>query len=292
MNNPNHRPRRSCLYMPASNERALEKAQTLSADTIIFDLEDAVSPEAKETARDNAGAALQSGNYGNRELVVRINAVDTPWFIEDLRQACLNKADAVLVPKVQTPEDIRKISEMMDELEASPDTKFWAMIEMPLAILNIADIAKQAASGRLTTFVMGFNDLAKEMKAEQDRQLFTPAMAQTIMAARAYDLNVIDSVYNDFKDPDGLAVECEQARTFGFDGKSLIHPSQIEIANRAFAPDANKIKEAKAIIDAFDEPANRGKGVIVVDGKMTELLHLDQAKQTVAMADAIAALKG
>lgn len=291
MNIPNHRPRRSCLYMPASNERALEKAQTLFADTIIFDLEDAVSPEAKEKARDNAGTALQSGSYGDRELVVRINAVDTPWFIEDLRQACLNKADAVLVPKVQTPEDIRKISEMMDELEASPDTKFWAMIEMPLAILNIANIAKQAASSRLTTFVMGFNDLAKEMKAEQDRQLFTPAMAQTIMAARAYDLNVIDSVYNDFKDPDGLAAECEQARTFGFDGKSLIHPSQIEIANRAFAPDANKIKEAKAIIDAFDDPANLGKGVIVVDGRMTELLHLDQAKQTVAMANAIAALK-
>ncbi|GAB5486630.1 MAG: CoA ester lyase [Parasphingorhabdus sp.] len=270
----------------------MEKAQTLLTDTIIFDLEDAVAPDAKEKARDNACAALQSGNYGNRELVVRINAADTPWFTEDLRLACLNEADAVLVPKIQTPEDIRKISEMMEELDASPDTKFWAMIEMPLAILNIADIAKQAANGRLSTFVMGFNDLAKEMKAEQDRQLFTPAMAQTIMAARAYDLNVIDSVYNDFKDPDGLAVECEQARKYGFDGKSLIHPSQIEIANRVFAPSTKKIKEANAIILAFDDPANHGKGVIVVDGKMTEILHLDQAKQTIAMADAIAALEG
>ncbi len=285
-----YRPRRSCLYMPASNERALEKAKSLPADTIIFDLEDAVAPDAKENARRNACAALHSGDYGSRELVVRINAVETPWFIEDLRQVCLHQADAVLVPKIQSSEDIRKITDFMEDLDTDLDTKLWAMIEMPLAILNIAEIAKHGADRRLSSFVMGFNDLAKEMRAEQDRQLFTPAMSETIMAARAYGLNVIDSVYNDFNDPDGLAAECEQARKYGFDGKTLIHPSQIDIANKAFAPNEEKIIEAKAIIAAFDDPVNAGKGVIVVDGKMTEILHLNQAKQTIAVAEAIAAL--
>lgn len=292
MNNSNHRPRRSCLYMPASNERALEKARSLAADTVIFDLEDAVAPEAKETARDNACSALQSGKYGSRELVVRINAFDTPWFSEDLKQACLNGADAVLVPKITDPDSIEQISSMMDQTDLSSKTRLWAMIEMPIAILHIAEIAAMSHSSRLTTFVMGFNDLAKEMRAEQDRQLFTPAMAQTIMAARAHGLNVLDSVYNDFKDPDGLTAECEQARKYGFDGKTLIHPSQIDVANRAFAPSVEKIAEAEAIIAAFADPANAGKGVIVIDGKMTEILHLNQAKQTISMANAITALEG
>jgi len=292
MTETDFRPRRSCLYMPSSNERALEKAKSLPADTIIFDVEDAVAPDQKEIARDNACAALTSGAYGNRELVVRVNAVDTPWFSKDLRQVCESKADAVLVPKILNAEDIVKINDLMEDLDTSLNTKLWAMIEMPLAILNIADISALGSSGRLTTFVMGFNDLAKEMHAEQDRQLFTPAMAQTIMAARAYGLNVIDSVYNDFNDPDGLTIECEQARKYGFDGKTLIHPSQIEIANRAFAPSEVKIAEAKAIVAAFRNPVNAGKGVIVVDGKMTEILHLVQAKQTIAIADAIAVLEG
>lgn len=290
MTDKNHRPRRSCLYMPASNERALEKAKSLSADTIIFDLEDAVSPNAKDTARANAGAALESGAYGGRELVVRVNAIETPWFEEDLKQACTSQANAVLVPKIMGADSIRHISDLMDQFGASPTAQLWAMIEMPIAILQIAEIAAMSRSSRLTTFVMGFNDLAKEMRAEQDRQLFTPAMAQTIMAARAYDMNVIDSVYNDFKDPDGLAAECEQARKYGFDGKTLIHPSQIDIANKAFAPSAEKIAEAETIIAAFDDPATAGKGVIVVDGKMTEILHLNQAKQIIALADAIAAM--
>ncbi|MEP3465672.1 MAG: CoA ester lyase [Parasphingorhabdus sp.] len=292
MINTDHRPRRSCLYMPASNERALEKARTLPADTIIFDLEDAVAPEAKEQARDNACAALQSGDYGNRELVVRVNAAETPWFEEDLEQACASHANAVLVPKIISSDSIEQINAKMNGYDPSSKTQLWAMIEMPIAILRIADIAAKGASTRLTAFVMGFNDLAKEMRAEQDRQLFTPAMAQTIMAARAYDLSVLDSVYNDFKDPDGLDVECEQGRRYGFDGKTLIHPSQIEIANKAFAPSTEKVAEAKTIVAAFDDPANAGKGVIVVDGKMTEILHRNQAMQTIAMADAITAMEG
>ncbi|ATW04336.1 CoA ester lyase [Sphingorhabdus sp. YGSMI21] len=288
------RPRRSCLYMPASNKRALEKAKSLSADTIIFDLEDAVAPDAKEEARANACAALQSGDYGKRELVVRINAMDTPWFAQDLKQACQSGADAVLVPKILSADDIVRISALMDDCDAGRDSKLdsklWAMIEMPLAILNLKEIAALGAEHRLTGFVMGFNDLAKEMHAEHDRGVFGSVMTQTVIAARAYGLTVIDSVYNDFNDPDGLETECLEARKLGFDGKSLIHPAQIDTANQSFAPQAGAIAEAEAIIAAFRDPVNAGKGVIVVNGKMTELLHLKQANQLVATAKAIDAL--
>ncbi|ASK87065.1 HpcH/HpaI aldolase/citrate lyase family protein [Sphingorhabdus sp. SMR4y] len=284
------RPRRSCLYMPASNNRALEKAKSLAADTIIFDLEDAVAPEAKEDAREQACAALRSGAYGKRELVVRINAMDTPWFAQDLKQACQSKANAVLVPKILSADDIIAISNLMDEYDADRNSKLWAMIEMPLAILNLPQIAALGGQKRLTGFVMGFNDLAKEMHADHERGNFLSVMTQTVIAARAYGLNVIDSVYNDFNDPDGLVAECLEARKLGFDGKSLIHPVQIETANRIFAPQADAIAEAEAIIAAFKDPVNAGKGVIVVDGKMTELLHLKQAKQLVATAAAIEAL--
>lgn len=276
--------------MPASNQRALEKAKTLPADTIIFDLEDAVAPDAKEEAREHACAALRSGEYGNRELVVRINAMDTPWFAQDLKQACLSQADAVLVPKILTADDIIRITDFMEDRDASLDTRLWAMIEMPQAIMNLGEIAALGLKKRLTTFVMGFNDLAKEMRAEHDRAIFGPVMAQAVIAARAYGLNIIDSVYNDFNDPDGLETECLEARKLGFDGKSLIHPAQIETANRAFAPHTDAIAEAETIIAAFKDPINAGKGVIVVNGKMTELLHLKQAKQLVATARAIDAL--
>ena len=285
-----YRPRRSCLYLPASNKRALEKAKALPADAIIFDLEDAVGPDAKEDNRENAKAALQSGDYGNRELVVRINAMDTPWFAQDLKQACLSKADAVLVPKILNAEDIVQITDFMEDQDASLDIQLWAMIEMPQAILKLAEIAALGRQRRLTTFVMGFNDLAKEMRADHDRAIFGSVMTQTVIAARAYGLNVLDSVYNDFHDPDGLAAECMEAKKLGFDGKTLIHPAQIETANRVFAPSADAITEAEAIIAAFADPINAGKGVIVVDGKMTELLHLKQAKQLVARARAIGSL--
>jgi len=284
------RPRRSCLYMPASNKRALEKAKTLPADTIIFDLEDAVAPEAKEEARENACAALQLGDYGNRELVVRINAMDTPWFAQDLRQVCLSQADAVLVPKILNADDIVQITDFMEDQDASLDTQLWAMIEMPQAILQLAEIAALGPQRRLTTFVMGFNDLAKEMRADHDRAIFGSVMTQAVIAARAYGLNILDSVYNDFNDPAGMEAECLEAKKRGFDGKTLIHPAQIETANRVFAPSAAAIAEAEAIIAAFGDPINAGKGVIVVDGKMTELLHLKQAKQLVATAQAIETL--
>ncbi len=290
MLSPASRPRRSCLYMPASNKRALEKAKSLPADTIIFDLEDAVAPDAKEEARQNACAALQSGDYGERELVVRINAMDTPWFAHDLKQACLAGADAVLVPKILSADDIIQITDFMEDLDVSLESRLWAMIEMPEAILKLAEIAALGVQERLTTFVMGFNDLAKEMRAEHDRAIFGPVMTQAVIAARAYGLNILDSVYNDFNDPEGLAAECSEAKKLGFDGKTLIHPMQIETANRIFAPGADEIATAEAIIAAFANPINAGKGVIVVDGKMTELLHLKQAKQLVARARAIGSL--
>ncbi|VAV98844.1 Citrate lyase beta chain, partial [hydrothermal vent metagenome] len=210
--------------------------------------------------------------------------------LDALQEASKNtRLAAILVPKVSTVDDIQSCAMRMNMGGFGEDCALWAMIETPLAVLNIAEIAKLGSNSPLTTFVMGFNDLAKEMRAEQSRALFTPAMAQTIMAARAYGLNVIDSVYNDFKDLEGFKQECEQAHRYGFDGKSLIHPSQIEIANAAFAPSKEKVAEAKAIIAAFADPANIGKGAITIDGRMTELLHLKQAKQTVAMAKAIAA---
>ena len=290
MLSPASRPRRSCLYMPASNKRALEKAKSLPADTIIFDLEDAVAPDAKEEARQNACAALQSGDYGERELVVRINAMDTPWFAHDLKQACLAGADAVLVPKILSADDIIQITDFMEDLDVSLESRLWAMIEMPEAILKLAEIAALGVQERLTTFVMGFNDLAKEMRAEHDRAIFGPVMTQAVIAARAYGLNILDSVYNDFNDPEGLAAECSEAKKLGFDGKTLIHPVQIETANQIFAPGADEIETAEAIIAAFANPINAGKGVIVVDGKMTELLHLKQAKQLVARARAIGSL--
>ena len=290
MLSPASRPRRSCLYMPASNKRALEKAKSLPADTIIFDLEDAVAPDAKEEARQNACAALQSGDYGERELVVRINAMDTPWFAHDLKQACLAGADAVLVPKILSADDIIQITDFMEDLDVSLESRLWAMIEMPEAILKLAEIAALGVQERLTTFVMGFNDLAKEMRAEHDRAIFGPVMTQAVIAARAYGLNILDSVYNDFNDPEGLAAECSEAKKLGFDGKTLIHPVQIETANQIFAPGADEIATAEAIIAAFANPINAGKGVIVVDGKMTELLHLKQAKQLVARARAIGSL--
>lgn len=290
MTDTKFRPRRSCLYMPASNKRALEKAKSLPTDTIIFDLEDAVAPDAKDDARENACAALRSGEYGNRELVVRVNGMDTPWFAADLKLACASRADAILVPKILDADDILRIMDLMEDRNANLDTKLWAMIEMPQAILNLGAIAALGTQKRLTAFVMGFNDLAKEMRADHDRAIFGPVMTQAVIAARAYGLNIIDSVYNDFNDPDGLEMECLEAKKLGFDGKSLIHPTQIETANRIFAPQTEAIAEAEAIIAAFKDPINAGKGVIVVNGKMTELLHYRQAKQLVATAEAIDAL--
>jgi len=285
-----HRPRRSCLYMPGANTRALEKAKSIPADTLIFDLEDAVAPEAKADARANVCAASESGEYGSREIIIRINGLDTEWGLDDLNAAVTAKPDGILAPKVIDAGDIDRLNDAMSRAGAPEDMGLWVMIEMPKAILNIQEIAECAGRTRLSAFVMGTNDLAKESRAiaTPDRAAFQHALGQSIAAARAYDLLAIDGVYNNFKYPHGLRRECEQGRVLGFDGKTLIHPAQIDITNEVFAPDADDVAQAQAVIDAFAAPENAGKGVIKVNGKMTELLHLEEAQRTVAVAEAIA----
>lgn len=287
-----HRPRRSCLYMPGANTRALEKARELPADTLILDLEDAVAPEAKEEARAAILAAVKAGGYGQREIVIRMNGLDTPWGHDDLRAIATSGAHAVLAPKVTSPRDIERLSTLLKEAGAPETMALWVMIETPLAILSIKDIAAASIGTHLTTFVMGTNDLAKEYRARMtpDRLAFQTALQLSVAAARAYGLTAIDGVYNDIKNESGFRDECEQGRDLGFDGKTLIHPSQLEEANRIFAPSPHDVEQAKAVIEAFADPANAGKGVLKVNGKMTELLHLEEARRVVEMDNAIRAL--
>jgi citrate lyase subunit beta/citryl-CoA lyase len=287
-----HRPRRSCLYMPGANTRALEKAREIPADTLILDLEDAVAPEAKEEARAAILAAVLQGGYGKREIVIRMNGLDTPWGHEDLKAIATSGAHAVLAPKVTGHRDIERLSQLLKEAGAPDTMALWVMIETPLAILNIQEIAAARKSTHLTTFVMGTNDLAKEYRARMtaDRLAFQAALQLTIAAARAYGLTAIDGVYNDIKNESGFRDECEQGRDLGFDGKTLIHPSQVDEANRIFAPSPHDVEQAKAVIEAFADPANAGKGVLKVNGKMTELLHLEEARRVVEMDEAIRAL--
>tara|TARA_R110000851_G_scaffold38795_3_gene99260 strand:- start:1918 stop:2763 length:846 start_codon:yes stop_codon:yes gene_type:complete len=279
--------------MPGANTRALEKAKTLGADTLIFDLEDAVAPDAKVEARAAIQAAVEGGGYDPREIVVRINGLDTEWGADDLKMAAKAGANAILVPKVVSGADIDQLDAALTDAGAAADMGLWVMIEMPLAILNIQEIAAAAQRTRLTTFVMGTNDLAKEFRARAtpDRLAFQTALGLSIAAARAYGLVAIDGVFNDIKDENGLMDECEQGRTLGFDGKTLIHPSQLDSANRIFAPSPHDVEQAKAVIEAFADPANAGKGVLKVNGKMTELLHLDEARRTVAMDQSIKAFE-
>ena len=286
-----HRPRRSCLYMPGANARALEKAREIPADTLILDLEDAVAPEAKGEARGAIAAALKAGGYGPRELVVRMNGLDTEWGHADLEMAVAAGAHAVLAPKVTSARDIERLDAALKSAGAGEGFALWVMIEMPLAILNVHEIAAASTRSHLTTFVMGTNDLAKEYRARMtpDRLAFQTALQLSMAAARAYGVTAIDGVYNDIKNEDGFAAECEQGRDLGFDGKTLIHPSQVETCNRVFAPSAADVEQARAVIAAFADPVNAGKGVLKVNGKMTELLHLDEARRTVAMDEAIRA---
>ncbi len=288
-----HRPRRSCLYMPGANPRALEKAKTLPADALIFDLEDAVAPDAKLEARQTVCEAVKAGGYGKREVVVRINGLDTEWGLDDLKAAVEAGPDAILAPKVIDGGDIDRLDDAMSRAGAPEDMGLWVMIEMPKAILNIKDIAEAVGRTRLAAFVMGTNDLAKEMRAATDapvRTGFQSALSLSVMAARAYDLLAIDGVFNDIKDEAGLEAECEQGVKLGFDGKTLIHPAQLDITNRIFAPTPEDVSQAKDVIDAFADPENAGQGVIKVNGKMTELLHLEEARRVVAVAEAIAAV--
>ena len=285
---PEYRPRRSCLYMPGANRRALEKAASLPADMVVLDLEDSVAPEAKEDAREAVVAAINGETYGHREVVIRINDLDSEWGRADLQAAIAASPDGILLPKVSTPEQVQAVDRLLSD--AGVDTALWAMIETPLAILNIQAIAAQAQGTRLTGFVVGTNDLAKELGAEPDpeRSAFQVHLALTLAAARAYGLVAIDGVFNDFKNAEGLERECLQGRRQGFDGKSLIHPAQLDAANRIFAPEPAAVAAARDVVAAFDLPENQGKGVIKVDGKMVELLHLEQARRLLSIAEAIA----
>ena len=286
------RPRRSVLYMPGSNARAMEKARTLAADAVILDLEDAVAPDAKAQARELIVQALKQGGFGRREVLVRINGLDTAWWRDDLAVAAAGP-DAILVPKVSTPEPLREVAKHLVGVRAEANIRIWAMMETPLAMLNARDIAAAArdADTRLAGFVMGTNDLAKETRARlvPGRAPMLPWLMTCVAAARAYGLDILDGVYNELGDTAGFAVECRQARDLGFDGKTLIHPQQIAPCNEAFSPTADEVAWARKIMAAFDRPENADKGVISVDGRMVERLHAEMARRTVAIADAIAA---
>jgi len=283
------RPRRSALYMPASNAKAVEKARTLNADVIILDLEDAVAPEMKPSAREAAVAAVKAGGFGRREVVIRCNGLDTPWGADDLKAAAEAGPDAILVPKVNDAADVHAYDVA---LHAAPvHTKLWTMIETGKAVFHLWEIAGASRTTRLTTWVMGVNDLAKEMKARQTpgREPYLPILSLSVAAARAHGLTILDGVHNDIEDLDALQAVCVQGVDFGFDGKTLIHPKHLEICNRAFSPSPDEISWSQAVIDAFAHPDNLGRGALRVDGKMAERLHLSQAERLVAVAAAIAA---
>lgn len=283
------RPRRSVLYMPGANERALEKARTIAADALILDLEDSVAPEAKAEARAKTAAAVSSRSYGRREVVIRINGLDTPWGVDDLKMVATAGPDAVLVPKVARPGDIVNVSRIHGAMGGAETTRMWAMMETPMAIFNVREIASVHQVARLSCLVLGTNDLLKESRAlaTGGRFAILPWLSMTLLAARAYGLDVIDGVYNDFRDEEGFRAECEQGRTLGMDGKTLIHPSQVEVCNAMFSPPAAEVAWSRRIIEAFAAPANADKGVITVDGRMVERLHLAMAERLVSIAEAI-----
>jgi citrate lyase subunit beta / citryl-CoA lyase len=288
------RPRRSVLYMPGSNARAMEKARELAADAVILDLEDAVAPDAKAKARELIVKALTDGGFGRREVVVRVNGLDTAWWADDLAVAAA-KPDAVLVPKVSTPDEVRQVAARLAAIGAAPELRVWAMMETPLAMLNVRDIAAAALDPamRLAAFVMGTNDLAKETRARivPGRAPMLPWLMTCVAAARAFGLDILDGVYNDLGNAEGFAAECVEARDLGFDGKTLIHPQQIAPCNAAFSPANEEVAWARKIIAAFDLPENATLGVIQIEGRMVERLHADMARRTVAIADAIAQMQ-
>ena len=287
------RPRRSALYMPGSNARALEKARTLPADAILLDLEDSVAPEQKELARTQVCGAVKEGGFGSREVVIRTNGLETDWGRADLVAAAAVGPDAILLPKVSHPGDITMAAHALNEAGAPAHTRIWAMIETPAGILNVDAIARTAAdpASRLAVFIMGTNDIAKETRARMvaGRAPMLAWLSQCVLAARAYGIDILDGVYNQLADLEGLRAECEQGRDLGMDGKTVIHPNQIPVANEIFAPPATEVEWATKIIAAFDLPENKDKGAISLEGKMVELLHAEMAKRTLALAQAIAA---
>jgi citrate lyase subunit beta/citryl-CoA lyase len=287
------RPRRSALYMPGTNARAIEKARTLPVDAVILDLEDSVAPEAKEDARDAVRAAVAAGGFGPREVIVRINGLDTEWWLGDVDMAHDVRPNAILVPKVSQPLVLQNLADRLMDIGADHKVRVWAMMETPLAILNahlIAAVARDIET-RLSCLVIGTNDLAKEMRARivPGRAPMLPWIATCIAAARAHGVDILDGPFNDLANAEGFATECEQARDLGFDGKTLIHPNQIAACHAAFTPSAEEIAQARKIIAAFEAPENHGKGVIALDGRMVERLHVDMARRTVAIADVIQA---
>lgn len=283
------RPRRSVLYMPGANERALEKAKTLPADALILDLEDAVAPDAKVDARKRVCEAAASDEYGEREIIIRVNGFGTQWHDDDLRAAAEAGPDAVLVPKVNSAAEVHAIEGALAAGGAPDRTTIWAMVETPIAMLHAHDIA--AASDRLTVLVMGTNDLANELHAEHvpGRAPLLGGLSLCLLAARAAGKEILDGVYNDVKDLPGFEAECVQGKQFGFDGKTLIHPGQIEPCNRIFAPSEEDVAKSRRIIEAFEEATSQGRGVVTVDGRMIEILHVDNARRILALADAIGA---
>jgi citrate lyase subunit beta / citryl-CoA lyase len=284
------RPRRSVLYMPGANARAIEKARSLPADGLIFDLEDAVAPEAKESARAQVCAATAAGGYGARETTIRVNALATPWGHADLVAAAGAGADAVLLPKVESADAVRQAIAVLDEAGAPADLPVWCMMETPRAMLHAEAVA--AAHLRVACLVMGTSDLAKDLHATHtpERLPLLTALGLCLLAARACGLAILDGVHLDLEDDAGFAAACRQGAALGFDGKTLIHPKQIDPANAAFAPDADVIARARRIIEAHEEAARAGKGVVVVDGRLVENLHVIEARRQVQLAEAIAAL--
>jgi citrate lyase subunit beta/citryl-CoA lyase len=287
------RPRRSVLYMPGSNARAIEKARTLPVDGVILDLEDAVAPEAKEQARRQVVDAVKAGGFGGREVFIRVNGIESPWHADDLNAASHAGPDGILVPKVGKVDTLELIGQRLLDMKCDLKTRVWAMIETPEAIFNINALAAKAhdSETRLAGFVMGTNDLAKETRARlvPGRAPMVSWLARCLLAAHAHGIDILDGVYNDLSDIEGFRRECAQGRDLGFDGKTLIHPNQIEPCNSAFSPTPTEIEQAYKFIAAFDLPENRDKGVVQIDGRMVERLHADMARRTVAIAEAIAA---
>ncbi|MFZ6005191.1 MAG: HpcH/HpaI aldolase/citrate lyase family protein [Actinomycetota bacterium] len=284
------RPRRSVLYMPGANARALEKAQSIPADALILDLEDAVAPDAKPEARERVCAAAASGDYGRREIAIRANGIGTAWHDDDLRAIAAAGPHAVVVPKIDSAAEVHQIEKALEAGGAPDHTRIWAMLETPIAMLRAKEIC--AASERLAVLVMGTNDLAKELHAARvpGRQPLLAGLGLCLLAARATGKVILDGVYNDIKDEAGFAAECRQAREMGFDGKTLIHPSQVDPCNAEFAPTADEVESASRIIAAFEEAEAEGRGVVTVDGRMIENLHVEEARRVLSIQAAISEL--
>ena len=288
------RPRRSLLFMPGSNPRALEKARNLPADGIILDLEDSVAPDAKAMARDQIAQAIAAGGFGRREVLIRTNAPDSPWWNDDSAMAGKIRPDGILVPKISSVEDLKAIADRLGALNADPSIKVWAMIETARAVLHAEELAAVARDSRmrLAGFVFGPNDISREtrIRMQPGRTAMIPMITHCILAARVHGLEILDGPYSDLGNVDGFGQECTQGRDLGFDGKTLIHPGQIEACNAIFTPPAEEVAHARKIIAAFDLPENVSRGAIRLDGQMVERLHADMARRTIAIADAIAAM--